>query len=96
VVTSGITSVIFIALLGLANAVMWPAIWPLSIEGLGKYTKTGSALLIMCIVGGATIPLLYGALSDLHPIGTHYAYLIIIPCYAFIMFFALKGHRYGK
>jgi len=96
VVTSGITSVIFIALLGLANAVMWPAIWPLSIEGLGKYTKTGSALLIMGIVGGATIPLLYGALSDLHPIGTHYAYLIIIPCYAFIMFFALKGHRYGK
>lgn len=94
--TGGLTSVLFIALLGFANALMWPAIWPLSIVGLGKHTKTGSALLIMAIAGGATLPLLYGALSDAPGIGTQYAYVILLPCYLYIFFFASKGHKYGK
>lgn len=89
-------SVLFVALLGFANAIMWPAIWPLSIEGLGRHTKTGSAILIMGIAGGATLPLLYGALSDMPQVGTQHAYLVIIPCYLYVLFFALKGHRIGK
>ncbi|NTW33253.1 MAG: sugar MFS transporter [Bacteroidetes bacterium] len=91
--TKGFTSVLFIALLGFANAVMWPAIWPLAINGLGKFTKTGSAILIMGIIGGATLPLLYGRLADISFIGSQQAYWILIPCYLFILFYAVKGHK---
>src|SRR5690606_36405592 len=62
--TNGFVSVIFVAALGIANALVWPAIWPLALTGLGKFTKTASALLIMAISGGAIIPPLYGALVD--------------------------------
>lgn len=91
--TTGYTSVMFIALLGLANALMWPAIWPLAIKGLGKFTKTGSALLIMGIAGGALLPLLYGKLADISSIGSQNAYVIMIPCYLFILYYAVKGHK---
>ncbi len=90
--TSGYTSVLFIALLGFANALMWPAIWPLAIDGLGKFTKTGSALLIMGIAGGATLPLLYGKLAD-SSLGHQWAYIILFPCYLFILWYALRGHK---
>jgi fucose permease len=93
ITTSGYTAVLFIALLGLANALMWPAIWPLAIEGLGRFTKTGSALLIMAIAGGALLPLVYGSLADMPGIGQKSAYLIMIPCYLFILFYAVKGHK---
>jgi len=92
--TNGYASVLFIALLGLANALMWPAIWPLAIEGLGRFTKIGSALLIMGIAGGALMPLLYGKLADISSIGHQHAYLVLLPCYAFILYYAWKGHRY--
>jgi glucose/galactose transporter len=91
--THGYASVLFIALLGLANALMWPAIWPLAIEGLGRFTKIGSALLIMGIAGGALLPLLYGRLADLPSIGPQHAYWILLPCYGFIFYYAWKGHR---
>jgi glucose/galactose transporter len=91
--THGYTSVLFIALLGLANALVWPAIWPLAIHGLGKFTKTGSAMLIMAIAGGATLPLLYGKLADVPSIGHRQAYWIMVPCYIFILFYSLKGHK---
>ncbi len=94
VVTSGYTSVAFIALLGLANSLMWPAIFPLAIDGLGKFTKIGSALLIMAIAGGAILPLVYGQLSELW--NSQQAYWIMVPCYLFICYFAMKGHRVGK
>ncbi len=94
VLSSGFISVIFIALLGFSNAIMWPAIWPLSIEKLGKFTKLGSALLIMAIAGGAIIPLIYGVFSD--KFNPQFAYIINVPCYLFILFFALKGHLIGK
>ncbi|MBL0341921.1 MAG: sugar MFS transporter [Bacteroidetes bacterium] len=84
--TTGYTSVLFIALLGLANALMWPAIWPLAIAGLGKYIQTGSALLIMAIAGGALLPLVYGVLADLPEVGHRAAYWILVPCYGFILF----------
>ncbi|WP_081933729.1 sugar MFS transporter [Massilia sp. 9096] len=84
-------SVMCLALLGLANAMVWPAIWPLALHGLGRYTAQGSALLIMAISGGAVMPLLYGRLSDaLDPQG---AYWLLLPCYATIFWYAGWGHR---
>lgn len=94
-VTSGYVAITFIALLGLANSLMWPAIWPLAIDKLGKFTQTGSALLVMGIAGGAIVPLLYGALKDAIP--NHQAFFIcLIPCYLYILYYALKGHKIGK
>jgi fucose permease len=94
--STGFTSIIMIAALGFANSIMWPAIWPLAIEGLGKFIKTGSALLIMGIAGGALLPLLYGYLADIESIGAQQAYGVMVPCYLFILFFATKGHKIGK
>ncbi|WP_375436884.1 sugar MFS transporter [uncultured Hymenobacter sp.] len=90
--THGYTSVLFVALLGLANSLMWPAIFPLGIKGLGSFTERGSALLIMGIGGGAVLPYLYGRLSEV--IGLQQAYLLLVPCYLYVLFFALKGHTY--
>ena len=89
--TDGFVSVLFISLLGLGNALVWPAIWPMSISGLGRFTKIGSSFLIMAIAGGAVLPLLYGYLADLFDL--QQAYWIIIPCYAYILFFATKGYK---
>lgn len=92
--TSGTTSILFIALLGFANALVWPAVWPLTIEGLGKFTKTGSALLIVGIAGGALIPRLWATLGE--KIGMQEAFWIMVPCYLFILFFGVAGHKIGK
>jgi fucose permease len=89
--TSGYVSVACIALLGLANAIMWPAIWPLALEGLGKFTKLGSAMLIMAIAGGALLPLLYGRLVD--AFNNQQAYWLLIPCYLIIWHYAAIGHK---
>jgi len=89
--TDGFISVLFISLLGLGNALVWPAIWPMAISGLGRFTKIGSSFLIMAIAGGAILPLLYGYFADLFDL--QQAYWIIIPCYAYILFFATKGYK---
>jgi len=86
-------SVLWIALLGIANSLMWPAIWPLALDGVGKYIKLGSALLIMAIAGGAVLPLVYGKLASVDSIGTQNAYLIMIPCYLIILLFAFMVPR---
>lgn len=91
IATDGFISVIFIALLGLANAVMWPAHWPLAMRGLGKFTSIGSSWLIMAISGGAIVPLIYGLLADV--VNTKQAYWIMIPCYLFILYYAVKGYK---
>ncbi|WP_242158681.1 sugar MFS transporter [Aestuariivivens sediminis] len=106
--TTGFTSVLFVAALGIANALVWPAVWPLTLEGLGKFTKTASALLIMAIAGGAIIPPLYGRLVDANKheliasgidraeataMAATDSYWILIPCYVIILFFALWGHN---
>jgi fucose permease len=84
-------TVMCLAMLGLANAMVWPAIWPLALQGLGRYTASGSALLIMAISGGALLPLSYGRLSDLaSPQG---AYWLLLPCYAMILWYAASGHK---
>lgn len=96
VFTSGIVSFWFVALLGLANSLLWPAIFPLGIKGLGKFTKTGSAILIMGIAGGAIWPLFYGFLKDHLHINFQHAFLIaMIPAYLYIIYFAVKGHKVG-
>lgn len=92
--TTGFVSVLFIALLGFSNSIMWPAIWPLAISGLGRFTKTASALLIMGILGGALLPLVYGYLAD--KIGNQQAYWILIPCYLYILYYAISGHNAGR
>ncbi|QOL25532.1 sugar MFS transporter [Thalassotalea sp. LPB0316] len=81
-----------IAFLGLANAIVWPAVWPLALSGLGKLTSTGSALLVMGIAGGAFGPLFWGLLSNTS-LGQQGGYIVMLPCYAFILFYALKGHK---
>lgn len=92
--TQGFVSVLCISALGLANALVWPAVWPLAIDGLGRFTKTGSALLIMGIAGGAILPLVYGAAAE--AAGGKMAYALLIPCYLFILYYAVKGHKLGR
>jgi glucose/galactose transporter len=92
--SSGYTAVVFFALLGLSNSVVWPAIWPLAINHLGRFTKTGSALLIMGIVGGAVLPPLYAKVAE--AIGSkQLAYGMMIPAYLYILFYAYSGHKAG-
>lgn len=89
--TDGFTSVLFISLLGLANALVFPAIWPLAISGLGRFTKIGSSFLIMALAGGAIIPLIYGFLADAY--NPQQAYWLVIPCYLFIFYYATRGRK---
>ncbi len=99
--------IILVAILGLANALCWPAIWPMALEGIGGYTKIGGAILVMGIIGGAIYPLIYGTIADsintsnisagieaTAKSGNQLAYLILIPAYLMITFYAFKGHTY--
>ena len=86
-------TVLFVALLGFANALVWPAMWPLALAGLGKYTKLASAMLIMAIAGGAIIPLVYGKLAV--AFNTQTAYWICVPSYLIIAYYAFIGHKAG-
>ena len=92
--THGFVSVMFVALLGLANSLMYPSIWPLAIGGLGRFTKIGSSFLVMAISGGALLPLLYGWLAD--NFNPQQAYWSVIPCYAVIGYYAIAGHKVGR
>ena len=89
--THGYTSVLCIAMLGLANSLMWPSIFPLAIADLGRFTKIGSSLLIMGISGGAILPLVYGHLADLS--SPRDAYWIMIPAYLFIWYYSQYGNK---
>jgi len=91
IITNGFLSVMFIALLGLANSLMWPSIWPLAITELGRFTKIGSSMMVMAISGAAVLPLLYGRIADISTPKT--AYWIVIPIYLFVMYYAIKGHK---
>ncbi|MBZ0221667.1 MAG: sugar MFS transporter [Dokdonella sp.] len=93
--THGYVSVGFVAALGFANAMMWPAIFPLAIKGLGRLTETGSALLIMGIAGGAIIPQAFAILSKEHDFQLVFAALMT-PCYLYILYFAVRGYRAGQ
>lgn len=85
-------TIVFVAFLGLSNALVWPTIWPLALKDLGKHTAQGSALLIMAIAGGAILPLIFGKIS--HVSGDMQStYLMGIICYVFIFFYAIKWHK---
>lgn len=86
-------TLLMIAFLGLANAIVWPAVWPLALSGMGKLTSTGSALLVMGIAGGAFGPLFWGLTSSATSLGLQGGYMVMLPCYLFILFYALKGHK---
>lgn len=95
-------SIACIALLGLANSLMWPAIWPLALSGLGRFTKIGSSLLVMGIAGAAVFPPIYGYLVDTLKAGqgvefaSQISYAILIPIYLFILYYAAAGYKVGK
>lgn len=93
--TSGYVSVGFVAALGLANALMWPAIFPLAIDGLGKFTEKGSAILIMGIAGGAIIPKIFASYKDDYNFQVVF-FVLMLPCYLYILFYAQKGYKVGK
>jgi len=86
-------SILLVALLGLANALVWPTIWPLALTGLNaKHTAKASALLIMAIAGGAIMPLFFGKISEFSQ-DIQLAYSILVPSYIFILYYATKGHK---
>lgn len=88
----GTASVVCVALLGLANAMLWAAIWPQALKGLqGKKLAKGSAVLIMGIAGGALLPLLYGWLAKTS--NNQYAYWILIPSYIFLIYYSILGKK---
>ncbi len=84
-------SIWFVVLLGLANSLIWAGIWPLALDGLGKYTKLGASILIMGLCGNAILPLFYGHFADLYDLRT--AYWVLFPCYIYLLFYAIKGHQ---
>lgn len=90
-------TVLFVALMGLGNALMWPAIWPLAVDGIGSALKTGSAMLIMAILGGALALPVWTAMSpDKSVSSSQNAYLLLIPFYLFIGWYAMSGHKLRK
>jgi FHS family L-fucose permease-like MFS transporter len=94
-ITHGYVSILFVALLGLANSLMWPAIFPMAIRGLGRFTKIGAALLIMGIAGGAIVPQVYARLKDVMSPSAAF-FWSMLPCYLYILYYAMKGHRVGR
>lgn len=83
-------SIWFVVLLGLANSLVWAGIWPLALDGLGKFTKLGASILIMGLCGNAILPMIYGYFAD--SVGLKEAYWVLVPCYLYLMFYAFKGH----
>lgn len=84
-------SIWFVVLLGLANSLVWAGIWPLALDGLGRFTKLGASLLIMGLCGNALLPLVYGYLADHWSLRE--AYWVLFPCYLYLMFYAFRGYR---
>jgi glucose/galactose transporter len=84
-------SIWFLVLLGLANSLVWAGIWPLALDGLGKFTKLGASILIMMLCGNAIMPLIYGYFADVYDV--RLAYWILVPCYTYLVFYAVKGHQ---
>jgi fucose permease len=96
-------AIYFLSGLGFAHSIMWGSIWAITIDRLGKFTKSGASMLVVAIVGGAVIPLIFGFILDaIKPAGGvatvenfQQAYWLFIPCYLFILFYAVVGHKIG-
>jgi glucose/galactose transporter len=87
-------SIWFVVLLGFANSLVWAGIWPLALDGLGRFTKLGASVMIMGLCGNAIIPLFYGYFADLYD--ARNAYWVLFPCYLYLVFYAFYGHRIRK
>ncbi len=87
-------SIWFVVLLGLANSLVWAGIWPLALDGLGRFTKLGASIMIMGLCGNAIMPLVYGYLADLYDV--RLAYWILFPCYLYLVYYAVYGHKVRK
>ena len=87
-------SIWFVVLLGLPNSLVWAGIWPLALDGLGRFTKLGSSILIMGLAGNAIMPLVYGHYADIS--GLRNAYWVLLPCYLFLVYYAFYGYRIRK
>ena len=84
-------SIWFVVLLGFANSMVWASMWPLALDGLGRFTKLGSSIMIMGLCGNALLPLLYGWLADLYSVRN--AYWVLFPCYLYLVFYAFYGYK---
>ena len=84
-------SIWFVVLLGLANSLVWAGMWPLALDGLGRFTKLGASIMIMGLCGNAILPLCYGYVADLYNVRS--AYWVLFPCYLYLVFYAFYGHR---
>lgn len=84
-------SIWFVVLLGIPNSLTWAGIWPLALDGLGRFTKVGASLLIMGLCGNAILPMVYGYFAD--SAGLREAYWVLLPCYAYLIYYAVWGHR---
>jgi len=87
-------SIWFVVLLGLANSLVWAGMWPLAMDGLGRFTKTGASVMIMGLCGNALLPLLYGYFAD--QFNVRAAYWVLFPCYLYLVFYAFYGHKIRK
>ncbi|MDX9880504.1 MAG: sugar MFS transporter [Prolixibacteraceae bacterium] len=84
-------SIWFLVILGLSNSLMWSTIWPLALNGLGRFTKMGGSILIMGLCGSAIVPVIYGYFAD--QANTHLAYWVLMPCYIYLVYYAFYGYR---
>jgi FHS family L-fucose permease-like MFS transporter len=87
-------SIWFVVMLGLANSLVWASIWPLALDGLGRFTKVGASLMVMGLAGNAILPLIYGYFVDVT--SARDAYWVLFPCYMFLVFYAFKGYALRK
>ena len=83
-------SIWFLVLLGLSNSLMWAGIWPLALDGLGRFTKMGGSILIMGLCGSAIVPMIYGYFADVF--NQHVAYWVLMPCYLYLAYYAYYGY----
>ena len=91
VLTPPKASIWFLVVLGVPNSLIYAGIWPLAIKNLGRWTNLGSSLLVMALCGNAVLSLSYGALAD--SVGRHDAYWILIPCFLYMIYYALWGYK---
>lgn len=84
-------SIWFVAMLGFANSLIWAGLWPLALDGLGKFTKLGGSIMIMGLCGNAILPLIYGHFADTHSLRS--AYWVLLPCYLYLVYYAVYGFR---
>jgi fucose permease len=84
-------SIWMVVLLGFANSLVWAGIWPLALDGLGKFTKVGASIMIMGLCGNALMPLVYGYFADIYNV--RIAYWVLFPCYLYLIFYAFAGYR---